>query len=440
MPPHFVCLLKTDMKVIHVEIEGIAAAEQALKRANLQEHPEVERVVREIIADVRTRGDSALLELGQRFDSPQLSALEVTREEMDEAEVKVDAAMSAAIQTAAANIRAFHEKQRRDSWKDSADGKLTGQFIRPLYRAGIYVPGGTAIYPSSVLMTAIPAHVAGVREIVMCTPARKDGSVHPLVLFAARIAGAWKIYKVGGAQAIAAMAYGTESIPAVDKIVGPGNVYVNVAKKLLWGQVDMDMLAGPSEVCVLADSSANPVFVAADMLTQAEHDREAAAFLITTSAELAESVQKELERQMEKLPRREILRQALEENGAIIVSKDKAEAVNLVNECAPEHLALMVRKPMEITRWIRNAGAILIGDYSPQTLGDYLAGPSHTLPTSGTARFSSPLNVDTFLKKTSIISYDCGALREAAPHLVNFARAEGLEAHAAAVEARLEAE
>jgi histidinol dehydrogenase len=411
----------------------------ALARRNLQENPNVERVVREIIDDVRTRGDSALLELGQRFDAPQLSALEVTCEEIDDAKIQVDAALSAAVQTAAANIREFHKKQLRESWTDSADGKLTGQLISPLGRVGIYVPGGTAIYPSSVLMTAIPADVAGVGDLVMCTPARKDGSVHPLVLFAAHVAGVSRIFKVGGAQAVAAMAYGTESIPAVDKIVGPGNVYVNVAKKLLWGQVDMDMLAGPSEVCVLADSSANPVFVAADMLTQAEHDTEAAAFLITTSPELAESVQKELERQIARQPRKEIIRKALEENGAIIVAKDRAEAVNLVNICAPEHLALMVRNPMELVEEV-TAGAILLGDYSPQTLGDYLAGPSHTLPTSGSARFASPLNVDTFVKKTSIISYDAGALREVAPHLLNFARAEGFEAHAAAVEARLETE
>jgi histidinol dehydrogenase len=413
------------------------AAGRAVTRSALQHDPEIERTAAGIIADVRSRGDLAVLELGRRFDSPELGAIEVTEAEWDSAAHQIDDASRAAVEVAAANISAFHEKQRRESWEADLGGRFTGQTIRPLRRVGVYVPGGTAVYPSSVLMTALPAKVAGVEEIFMCTPCRNDCTIDPLVLYAARLAGAEQVFRIGGAQAIAAMAFGTESVPAVDKIVGPGNVYVNAAKKLLWGQVDIDMLAGPSEVCVLADDSANPAFVAADMLTQAEHDAESAAFLITTSESLAESVQSELERQMERLPRREIIRKALTENGSVIVTETLDQAIELANVCAPEHLALMVRNPRSIVDRIRNAGAILIGDYSPQTLGDYLAGPSHTLPTSGTARFSSPLNVDTFMKKTSLISYSEAALKEAAPHLLRFARAEGFEAHAAAVEARL---
>ncbi len=425
------------MRIIDSARDGWSAAEAAVKRWTIQDNPETERVAREIVAEVRARGDSAVLELGRRFDSAALSSLEVTDVEWDSAVQQVDSASRAAVEAAAANITAFHEKQRRENWMDEAGGRLTGQLIQPLQRVGLYVPGGTAVYPSSVLMTAIPARVAGVPELIMCTPCRKDGTVHPLVLFAARTAGVSRVFKIGGAQAVAAMAYGTESVPAVDKIVGPGNVYVNAAKKLVWGQVDLDMLAGPSEVCVLADETANPVFVAADMLTQAEHDVESAAFLITPSAEIAESVAAEIERQMERLPRREILRKALDDNSAIIVTESMDQAVELANLCAPEHLALMVRNPESFLDRIKNAGAILMGDYSPQTLGDYLAGPSHTLPTNGTARFSSPINVDTFLKKTSVISYSREALTDSAHHLIQFARVEGFEAHAAAVEARL---
>jgi len=424
------------LKIIRVAQEGLAGAECVVRRTGVSHSSEVEKVASDIVEDVRVRGDSALLELGWRFDSAALSSLEVSELDWESAVREVDSASRAAVEAAAANIAAFHEKQRRESWMDEADGKLTGQLIRPLERVGIYVPGGTAVYPSSVLMTAIPARVAGVPELVMCTPCRKDGAVHPLVLFAARTARVARVFKVGGAQAVAAMAFGTESVPAVDKIVGPGNVYVNAAKKLVWGHVDVDMLAGPSEVCVLADEMANPVFIAVDMLTQAEHDVESAAFLITPSAVLAESVAAEIERQMERLPRREILRKALDDNSAIIVTESMDQAVELANLCAPEHLALMVRNPQSMLDRIKNAGAILMGDHTPQTLGDYFAGPSHTLPTNGTARFSSPINVDTFLKKTSVISYSREALRDSAHHLLQFARVEGFEAHAAAVEAR----
>jgi histidinol dehydrogenase len=427
------------LRRIDVAAEGYAAAVAAVRRTTLQDNPEVESVVRQIVQDVRSHGDRVLLELSRRFDAPDLTALEVTGPEWDAACAEVSSQARSAVELAANNITAFHERQKRQSWTATEEGRVTGQLIRPLERVGVYVPGGTAVYPSSVLMCALPARAAGVHELIMCTPARKDGSLHPLVLFAARVAGVPRVFKVGGAQAIAALAFGTESVPAVDKIVGPGNVYVNVAKKLLWGQVDIDMLAGPSEVCVVADAAANPVFAAADILTQAEHDPDCAAYLLTPSRAMAEAVSAEIERQMANLPRRDILRRALDDHGVIIITEDLDQAYGLANVCAPEHLALMVRDPFAALSSIRNAGAILMGDYSPQTLGDYLAGPSHTLPTSGTARFSSPLNVDTFLKKTSFIYYDEKALASVAPVLEQLATIEGFQAHAAAVSARTKA-
>ncbi len=426
------------MRVYQVSETGIDEAYRILRRSNLQDNAEVETTVRDIIAQVRAYGDTALLELSRRFDSPLLADLEVSEEEWDRAEGLVPDAVKIAIQTSAANISAFHEKQKKTSWLDSQPDRVLGQLIRPLDRVGVYVPGGTASYPSTVLMTVVPAYTAGVREIVLCSPARKNGTVDPLVLYAAKIAGVKRIFTIGGAQAVAAMAFGTKCVPAVDKIVGPGNVYVNVAKKLLWGVVDIDMLAGPSEVCVVADAGANPRFAALDMLTQAEHDTESAAFLITPSIELARLVEQEIDLQLQTLPRREILKKALDKSGAIIVSESMDQAFDLANAAAPEHLALMVRDPLAALGHIKNAGAVLMGDYSPQTLGDYMAGPSHTLPTSGTARFASPLHVDTFLKKSSFIYYTQSALRELAAPVTAFARAEGFEAHAAAVEARLE--
>lgn len=424
------------MRILHVAQEGYVAACAAVRRMNLQDNPQVEAVVREIIADVRARGDAALLELSRRFDAPDLTALEVPRTLWSEAEAQIPVALREAVHTAAENITRFHEKQKRSGWFDTRSGCIVGQMVRPLDRVGVYAPGGTAVYPSTVLMTAIPARVAGVPEIVLCTPARRDGTVHPLVLHAAQVAGVQRVFTVGGAQAIAALAFGTQAIPAVDKIVGPGNVYVNLAKKLLWGVADMDMLAGPSEVCVVADEAASPVFVAMDLLTQAEHDTEAAAFLITPSESLAARVQDEIERQLSRLARREILRQALHNNGVILITTSLEQALDLANVCAPEHLSLMVRDPLSVLGRVRNAGAILLGEYTPQTLGDYLAGPSHTLPTSGTARFASPLHVDTFLKKSSIIYYTREALGTVAPFLETFARAEGFDAHADAVTVR----
>lgn len=385
---------------------------------------------------MRERGDAALLELSRKFDCPDLDRLEVPPTEWRDAEAELPQEQRFAVVEAAANIAAFHERQKRNSWLDPQPDRITGQIVRPLDQVGVYSPGGTAAYPSTVLMTVIPARVAGVGEIVLCTPAGRDGRVPPLVLFAARMAGVSRVFSVGGAQAITALAYGTGTIPAVDKVVGPGNVYVNVAKKLLWGVVDIDMLAGPSEVCVIADDGANPTYAALDMLTQAEHDAEAAAFLITPSERIAAEVAREIDRQLAVLPRREILRESLARNSAILIAESLFQAYELANICAPEHLALMVRDPFAALGHIRNAGAILMGDYTPQTLGDYLAGPSHTLPTSGTARFASPLHVDTFLKKSSFIYYTAGALAGVADSLTTFARAEGFDAHAEAVIAR----
>ncbi len=424
------------MRVYRVAQDGYDTCCKALKRVALEDNARVEAIVRDIIADVRARGDAALLDLGRKFDSPGLDTLEVKRETwLDDAHT-IAPAMREAVDAAAANIRDFHERQKRQTWMDAQPGRVMGQRIQPLGRVGIYAPAGTAPLSSTVLMTVIPARVAGVDEIILCTPVQRDGKVPPLMLYAAHVAGADRLFTVGGAQAMAALAYGTDSIPAVDKIAGPANMYGTLAKKMLWGVVDIDMLAGPSEVCVLADAGANPTFAALDMLTQAEHDDEAAAFLITPSEAMAQAVLAEIERQMLRLSRRDILHKSLEANSAIIVTEGIQQAYDLVNVCAPEHLALMVRDPLPALGYIRNAGAIMMGDYTPQTLGDYLAGPSHTLPTSGTARFASPLNVDTFVKKSSFIYYTSDALNQVSDKLTAFATAEGFDAHAQAVRVR----
>ena len=424
------------MRFIEVDKEGYDAACAVLKRDTLQDNPRVEEIVRNIVADVRARGDEALLELGRKFDSPSLTGIEVDRSKWDAAEYRLSDDLKETVRKSALNVAAFHEKQRKTSWLDAQPDKITGQLVRPLECVGVYVPGGTAAYPSTVLMTAIPARTAGVREIVVCTPAQRDGAVPDLVLFACKLAGVHRVFAVGGAQAVAALAFGTQTIPAVDKVVGPGNVYVNIAKKLLWGVVDIDMLAGPSEVCVVADNDANPAFAAMDLLTQAEHDVECAAYLITPSIEFAMATRDEIERRLLTLPRSAILREALDAHGAILVTDSLDQAYDLANICAPEHLALMVRNPFGALGRIKNAGAILMGDYSPQTLGDYMAGPSHTLPTCGTARFASPLHVDTFVKKSSFIYYTASALAEVSKPLISFAEAEGFGAHAAAVAVR----
>ena len=397
-------------------------------------------VVTEIIENVINNGDKALFEYGKRFDRADLSALEVTAEEIDEAIDSVSPEFIEIIREAAANIRAFHEKQVRNSFiLNEKDGVVTGQKIIPIEKVGLYVPGGTAAYPSTVLMDSIPAKIAGCNEIVMVTPPSSDGKVNPVILAAAKIAGVDRIFKVGGAQAVAALAYGTESVPKVDKIVGPGNAYVAEAKKQVFGKVSIDMIAGPSEILVVADSTSNPKFVAADLLSQAEHDKMASAVLVTDSEELAKKVSDELEAQIPLLPRKEIARASIDNNGKIIVAKDNLSlAIDIANEIAPEHLELCVDNPFDYLDKIKHAGSVFMGKYCPEALGDYFAGPNHTLPTSGTARFSSPLSVDDFVKKTQFIYYSKNALSGVADKVAYFAEKEGLSAHAKSATIRFE--
>ena len=400
---------------------------------------DVSAIVSDIISTVRARGDDALREYTACFDGAQLDALAVSPAELDEALAAVDPAFLDILRQAAEHIRAFHEKQRRASFLvERENGVLLGQRILPLRRVGLYVPGGTASYPSTVLMDAIPAKLAGVPELVMTTPAGKDGTVSPVILAAASIAGVDRIFKLGGAQAVAALAYGTESVPRVDKIVGPGNAFVAEAKRQVFGQVAIDMIAGPSEILVVADGGSDPRFVAADLLSQAEHDRNASAVLITDSPALAEAVQAEVERQLRRLPREEIARASIDRNGRIIVADDLRCAIAVANEIAPEHLELCVDEPMAWLGEVRNAGSVFLGRYCPEALGDYFAGPNHTLPTSGTARFSSPLSVDDFVKKSQFISYTQDALRAEYSKIAAFAEREGLRAHARSVEIRFE--
>ena len=397
-------------------------------------------VVTEIIQNVITNGDKALFDYSKRFDRADLTALEVTADEIDEAIASVSPEFIEIIREAASNIRAFHEKQVRNSFiLNEKDGVVTGQKIIPIEKVGLYVPGGTAAYPSTVLMDSIPAKIAGCNEIVMVTPPSSDGKVNPVILAAAKIAGVDRIFKVGGAQAVAALAYGTESVPKVDKIVGPGNAYVAEAKKQVFGKVSIDMIAGPSEILVVADSTSNPKFVAADLLSQAEHDKMASAVLVTDSEELAKKVSDELERQIPLLPRKEIARASIDNNGKIIVAKDNLSlAIDIANEIAPEHLELCVDNPFDYLDKIKHAGSVFMGKYCPEALGDYFAGPNHTLPTSGTARFSSPLSVDDFVKKTQFIYYSKDALSGVADKVAYFAEKEGLSAHAKSATIRFE--
>lgn len=395
--------------------------------------PEVDvaQIVSNIIQDVRTRGDEALLEYTKRFDRAQLSSLEVTKAEIDAAAEAVGAEFIALLERAAANIRKFHTQQKRSSFIiNDEDGIVIGQKIIPVDRAGLYVPGGTASYPSTVLMDAIPAKIAGCPEVVMVSPPDKDGKIAPVILAAAKVAGVDRIYKVGGAQAIAALAYGTQSIPKVDKIVGPGNAFVAEAKKQVYGKVSIDMIAGPSEILIIADGKSDPRFVAADLLSQAEHDVLACAVLVTDSADLAKEVQQELEKQIPLLERAEIARASIDNNGKIIVTQSIRQAIEISNEIAPEHLELCVDEPFDYLDSIRHAGSVFMGRNCPEALGDYFAGPNHTLPTSGTARFSSPLSVDDFIKKTQYTYYTRNALKRVAQDVATFAKAEGLTAHA----------
>ena len=388
-------------------------------------------IVSDIIANVRKNGDNALFEYCEKFDKATLSTLQVTAEEIDEAVASVDPGFIEILQKAAANIRKFHARQVRNSFIiNDEDGILMGQKIIPVDRAGLYVPGGTAAYPSTVLMDSIPAKIAGVKELVMVTPPNAEGKVNPVILAAAKVAGVDKIFKVGGAQAIAALAYGTESIPRVDKIVGPGNAFVAEAKRQVFGQVSIDMIAGPSEILVVADGKSNPRHLAADLLSQAEHDKLASAVLVTDSYELALAVQAELEIQIPLLERAEIARTSIDNNGKIIVADNLKEVIDISNEIAPEHLELCVDNPFDYLDSIRHAGSIFMGRNCPEALGDYFAGPNHTLPTSGMARFSSPLSVDDFIKKTQYTYYTRSALARVAKDVATFATAEGLTAHA----------
>ncbi|MDF2725918.1 MAG: histidinol dehydrogenase [Paenibacillus sp.] len=407
--------------------------------------PEQNSTVHDILEQVRTEGDAAVLRFTEQFDRVKLTAgqLRVTEQEIRAAYDRVEPSFIEALRRAAANIRSFHEKQKRSTWVDvQQDGTMLGQMIRPLRRVGLYVPGGKAAYPSSVLMNAIPAQVAGVPEIVMVTPASTGGQegIDPYILVAAAEAGIQEMYRIGGAQAVGALAYGTVTIPPVDKVVGPGNIYVALAKRYVYGVVDIDSIAGPSEILVLADDSAEPAYVAADLLSQAEHDEMASAILVTTSAALAEAVQREVARQLETLPRRAIAEVSIRERGAILLADSEAEAVETSNRLAPEHLELLVREPFGWLGRIENAGAIFLGPYSTEPVGDYFAGPNHILPTNGTARFSSPLNVDDFVKKSSIIHYSKEALLRNGEDIMLLAKHEGLEAHARAVQVRLEKE
>lgn len=397
----------------------------------------VTSAVTDILNNVKQNGDDAVREYTLKFDGHMPSKFEISREEIDSSPDKCDRDFILALYKAADNIRDFHARQKQQSWLEpKQNGVILGQRIRGLKRVGVYVPGGTAAYPSSVLMNVIPAKIAGVKEIVMVTPPQKDGTANPDILAAAKIAGVDRVFLMGGAQAVAALAYGTQSVPKVDKIVGPGNIFVATAKKLLYGTVDIDMIAGPSEILIVADKSANPKFLAADLMSQAEHDKMASAILLTTSEETANETAKELSRQMQTLERRDIIEQSLNDFGAIIVCKDISEAVDFANELAPEHLELAVENPMEYIGRVDNAGSVFLGHYSPEPLGDYFAGPNHVLPTSGTARFFSPLSVDSFIKKLSFIYYTEPALSEAKDDIIKLAETEGLTAHANSIKVR----
>ncbi|MGN0957500.1 MAG: histidinol dehydrogenase [Selenomonas bovis] len=395
-------------------------------------------LVRQIVSDVRRDGDKAVIYYTKLIDRVELTPenMLVSEAEFEEAEQAADPAVVASLRKAAENVRRYHQEQKPNSWMTYRDqGSILGQSIIPLDRVGIYVPGGTAAYPSSVIMNAVPAVVAGVREIIMMVPP-KNGKINPYVLLAARTAGVKKIYKIGGAQAIAAMAFGTETVPRVDKITGPGNIFVTLAKKEVYGHVDIDMLAGPSEILIVADKTADPVYTAADMLSQAEHDPLASSIVITDDEELAGKVAAEAEQQLAKLPRREIAQASIDRNGLIVVAEDMMQAMRFANVSAPEHMELLTAQPFQLLPYVRHAGAVFLGAYSPEPLGDYFAGPNHVLPTGGTARYYSVLNVETFMKRTSIISYTQPALAAVSDDIIRLAETEGLQAHANAIRLR----
>jgi len=429
------------MEIIELTGENRKKLKEVLAKRSTNHFSEIEERVAAIIEDVKKRGDEALFEYSERFDHYPLNAdnIRVTKEEIDAAVKKVEPRFIEVLKKAAENIRVFHEKQKRISWIDTkADGTILGQKFTPLATAGVYVPGGKAAYPSSLLMSVVTAKVAGVERIVMMTPPGQGGEISAETLAAAQIAGVDEIYRVGGAQAIAALAYGTESIPKADKICGPGNIYVALAKKAVFGQVSIDSVAGPSEILVLADETADARYVAADLLSQAEHDEMASAILVTTSAALAEAVKKEIEAFLPKLSRREIIEKSLEQFGFLFVAENMEMAIETVNDIASEHLEIITKDPYGDMTRVKNAGAIFLGAYSSEPLGDYFAGPNHILPTNGTAKFFSPLNVDDFMKKTSIISYSREALQRDCDDIVYFAEKEGLTAHANSVAVRFQ--
>ena len=429
------------MKILNLTPETQSNILENLLKRSPNSYGEFEARVNDIIMTVREKKDEALFDYTKRFDKADINAsnILVTEEEIEEAYRLVDTKLLEVIRKALVNIKTYHEKQRQTSWFDSQEnGIILGQKVTALKRVGVYVPGGKAVYPSSVLMNVLPAKVAGVDEIIMTTPPGADGKVYPSTLVAAKEAGVDKIYKVGGAQAIAALAFGTESIPKVDKIVGPGNIYVALAKKAVFGYVSIDSIAGPSEILVLADETANPRFVAADLLSQAEHDEMASAILITTSRQLAEQVSVEVDKFVAELSRKEIIQKSLDNYGYILVADTLNAAIETVNEIASEHLELVTKNPFEVMTKIRNAGAIFIGEYSSEPLGDYFAGPNHVLPTNGTAKFFSPLSVDDFIKRSSIISYSKEALKPVYKDIVQFAECEKLTAHANSIRVRFE--
>ena len=423
--------------------EALEALKATLKERGNMDSGEAALTAKEIVGRVKNEGDVALFEYTRKFDCPDMDAskVKVSMEEMKAAFDGLEPDLQKAMKLSASRIEAFHEKQKQNTWMDvKENGEILGQRVMPLEKAGVYVPGGKAAYPSSVLMNVIPAKVAGVKQIVMTTPANKEGKLSQEVLAAAYIAGVTEVYKVGGAQAIAALAFGTESIPKVDKIVGPGNIYVALAKREVFGYVSIDSIAGPSEILVVADESANPTFLAADLLSQAEHDQLASSILITPDKNLAEKVQKEVARFYETMPRQAILKESLSRFSKIIIVEDMKAACDLANEIAPEHLELAVAAPFELLTQIKNAGAIFLGHYTPEPVGDYMAGPNHVLPTNGTARFFSPLGVDDFVKKSSILSFTKDALLPLGEDIVKFAKSESLYAHALSVQVRLDEE
>ena len=431
------------MRTVRLTKESTKDILENLLKRSPNNYGKFEAAVADILANVKEKGDEALFSYTKEFDKVEVTpeTIRVTEAEIEEAYKAVDASLLEVIRKALVNIRSYHEKQRQNSWFTSTEnGTMLGQKVTPLNRVGVYVPGGKAVYPSSVLMNIVPAKVAGVPHIVMTTPPGKDGKVNPSTLVAAKEAGADEIYKVGGAQAVGALAYGTASIPKVDKIVGPGNIFVALAKKAVYGHVSIDSIAGPSEILVLADETANAHYVAADLLSQAEHDEMASAILITTSTELAQNVEKEIEGYLKVLSRKEIIEKSLENFGYILIAEDMDEAIEAANEIASEHMEIVTKNAFEVMMKVRNAGAIFIGEYSSEPLGDYFAGPNHVLPTNGTAKFFSALSVDDFIKKSSIVYYSKSALQEIHKDIIQFASSEQLTAHANSIAVRFEEE